>query len=524
MFYTLVAAVPLVSLLIIIVLFKRPAHVGAWGTFFLTAFLALGVWGMEPLYTFAATVRGVFIAMEILFIILGALFLLHILTKSKAMLLIQDVFHTISDDKRVLGIIVGWFFVSFIEGASGFGTPAALAAPLLVALGFRPITAVLVALIGDGVAVSYGAVGLPITLGVADGVAPEQFSHISPETLAYLVGGKVAFFHVLVSSFVPLLMVMIIGKLEYESWSKGLELWAYALFAGVSLTLPMLFAACFLGPEFPALFAALIGGALVIPLTMRLFLLPKTEKPIGPRRHIFPGDVLRVLSPYMSIAVLLLATRLNLLGLKDLIEIFRVSIPQMWGSEISYSLNVLYSPGSIFLVVGTLSLFIFGLRKSDVSEIVQHTLSKLFFPALTLLPMLALVQVLIYSGHTMRNLPSMPIQLATYVAGVGQVYPVIAPFLGVLGAFIAGSATISNLLFSELQAESAFLLGLSPITILALQCMGASFGNMIALHNIVAACATVGAHGSEHTIIRYNIGISLGLAGIVGLLALLLGG
>jgi lactate permease len=142
----------------------------------------------------------------------------------------------------------------------------------------------------------------------------------------------------------------------------------------------------------------------------------------------------------------------------------------------------------------------------------------------TVFCILAIVQIFIYSGTNTYDYPSMPVQIAQELSAFGQAYPIFAPFVGVVGAFIAGSATVSNLLFSELQAQIAGNIGLPVVIILALQAIGSSVGNMVAVHNVVAASATVNATNQEYKILRITLVIALCMALIMGGVGLILVG
>jgi lactate permease len=184
------------------------------------------------------------------------------------------------------------------------------------------------------------------------------------------------------------------------------------------------------------------------------------------------------------------------------------TIPTLFGIEgLTYSWKIINNPGLIpFIFVVFIAFFIHHVTRSDQKKIFIETFRQLSGAAIALLFGFALVQLYRFSNFNSSGMDSMLIIMAQGVAGVaGSLYFVVSPFIGILGSFISGSATVSNILFSSLQFETAFMLGLPTILIIALQSMGSAVGNMICVNNIVAACATCGTIGSEGKLLRTNI-------------------
>lgn len=243
----------------------------------LAAFLALSVWKVDVVRVLAASMEGTMEALNILVIVFGAVLLLNTLQNSGAMKVISKGFYGITPDRRLQAIIAGWMFISFIEGAAGFGTPAALAAPLLVGLGFPRAAAVMIALIFNSTSVTYGAVGTPIIVGVrnaVEGIIPET---ANIELFLFQVGLWSAVFHLVVGTFLPLLAVMVMTKYfgKKGSFREGWEAAPFALLGGVAFTVPCFAIAFLFGPELPSLIGALVGMPVVLWAAKTGFLTPR---------------------------------------------------------------------------------------------------------------------------------------------------------------------------------------------------------------------------------------------------------
>jgi lactate permease len=278
----LVASLPIAAIFLLMVGFRWPATRAMPVAFFMALLLALTVWKTPGNWILAASVNGLVIAFKILFIVFGALLVLFTLRESGAIEAINRGFANISGDKRVQAIIIAWLFGGFIEGAAGFGTPAALAAPLLLSLGFPALAAVMVALIANVTPVSFGAVGTPTLIGIQSSLdlpAAQQFiaaSGISYPEYIHQIGIWTAVQHAIPGILVPLMMVAMMTRFfgERRSIREGLAIWPYALFAGLCFVGPYLLVAIFLGPEFPTLMGGLIGLSILIPATRAGFLVP----------------------------------------------------------------------------------------------------------------------------------------------------------------------------------------------------------------------------------------------------------
>lgn len=257
----LLAFIPILVIFVLMVLLRWPATKAMPVSWILAVILALWVWQTPGEWIVASSLNGAVLALQILIIVFGALVLLFTLRESGAMAAINRGFMGISEDKRVQAIIIAWFFGAFIEGSAGFGTPAALMAPLLLSLGFPALAAVMVALIANSTCVSFGSVGTPTLIGIGSTLEiPEVVNVISTLGMTYPefihdVGFWTAVQHSIMGVFIPLIMVAVMTRFfgEKRSFSEGLSVWPYAIFAGLVFIVPYLLVAWLLGPEFPCI-------------------------------------------------------------------------------------------------------------------------------------------------------------------------------------------------------------------------------------------------------------------------------
>lgn len=523
------ALFPILVVFILIVLLRRPATKAMPLAYLVTCVLAFFVWKVPLTQISAASVDGLITAASILYIIIGAIFLLNLLQESGAISTIRRSMYLISPDRRVQAIIIAFLFGSFIEGSAGFGTPAAVAAPLLVAIGFPAMGAVVVSLIIQSTPVSFGAIGTPILIGVSTGLGgqPEVLSYLQTQNQNFLpflkgIGGYVALIHGIVGTLIPLVLVMMMTRFfgPKKSWTDGLSILPFALFSGLCFTVPYTLTGVFLGPEFPSLVGSLVGLSIVIPLARIGFLIPKDTWDFAPKTN-WPEEwnglaveaqgednakmsIIRAWLPYVLIAALLLITRLWS-PLTKILASIAFKWTNIFQTSISTSFQPLFLPGFLFIIVGTLTVFLQKIPKRKFHFAVKRSFKVLIGPAVALGFAVPMVKVFINSGVP-GGLDKMPVILASGAAAlVGQGWTAFAAVIGAMGAFIAGSNTFSNMMFSLFQFTTALKIGLLPTIIVALQAVGGAAGNMICIHNVVAASAVVGLSGKEGPIIRKTL-------------------
>jgi len=539
---------PILLAAILLVGLRWPAKRAMPVVYLLTASIALFAWDMSFNRVLASTLQGLIITVGVLWIIFGAILLLNTLKYSGGIATIRRGFATISPDRRIQAIIIAWLFGCFIEGASGFGTPAAIAAPLLVAIGFPALAAVILGMLVQSTPVSFGAVGTPIIIGVNSGLDTAtigaQLSAQGSSWAQYLqlITSNVAIIHAIVGTVMPLIMVLMLTRFfgKEKSWKAGFEVLPFALFGGLAFTLPYAATGIFLGPEFPSLLGGLVGLAIVTAAARAGFLVPKkTWDFADPKewpnewlgsiemkldqlpRHQQIGAI-RAWLPYVLVGALLVISRVFPevgSALKSVVLVF----PDLLGEKgIRADFMPLYLPGGILVTVVLITVFLHRMHARSLVKAVGESSRVLLGAGFVLLFTVPMVRILINSGVNAAALPSMPIAMAQWVAdSVGNVYPLLAPSVGALGAFIAGSNTVSNMMLSQFQFGVASSLGISGALIVAVQAIGAAAGNMVAIHNVVAASATVGLLGREGTTLRKTIWPTLYYVLATGIIALL---
>jgi len=544
----LLALAPIALGATLLVAFRVAAKRAMPAAYVAAVMVAALAWRMTVARIAAASIQGLFLTFDLLFIIFGALMLLHTMERSGAMAAIRRSFHGISDDRRVQVVIVAWLFGSFLEGAAGFGTPAAIVAPLLMALGFPAGAAIMLGMMVQSTAVTFGAAGTPILVGLAGGLGGESFqaglaaAGLSLADYLRAVTVRVALFHAAAGVLMPTLMVAMTTRFfgAKRSWREGFRVLPFTVFGGLAFTVPYLLFGVFLGPEFPSLLGAPIGLAIVIAASRRGFLLPRDNWDFPPREAWEPewtsgleeemaavkyeGRVSTPMAwaPYGLLGLLLVLTRLPSLPFGGWLKAAVIRWDDILGSGISAATTPLYLPAFVLLLVVIATALLQRMKLRQVTGAALSSARVLVGAGVVLVFTVPMVRVYINSDVNGLEILSMPLVMAEWVAGnVGQVWPLFAGVTGALGAFIAGSNTVSNLMFSAFQYGVAERLAMSTMVIVALQAVGAAAGNMIAIHNVVAGSATVGLLGREGETLRKTFLPTIYYLLVIGVLGLM---
>ncbi|MGE0051876.1 MAG: L-lactate permease [Arcobacter sp.] len=548
-FQAFFAALPIIFAGILLVGLRVSAKKAMPLVYIATIAVAFLVWEVSFERVLASTIEGMLITISVLWIIFGAILLLNTLKHSGAIIVIREGFNNISPDRRIQVIIVAWLFGSFIEGASGFGTPAAIAAPLLVAIGFPAMAAVMVGMMIQSTPVSFGAVGTPILIGVNKGLDSAgigaTLTNLGSSWDSYLqiITSEVAITHAIAGTFIPLFMIIMLTRFfgENKSWSEGLSIIPFAIFAGLAFTIPYALTGVFLGAEFPSLIGALVGLPIVVLAAKNGFLVPKKSWDFAPRekwpvawvsKFEMKFDAMtskeamsltKAWIPYVLVAAILVLTRVSA-DAKAFVMSLAFSYKNILGEGLNFTMNPLYLPGGILVFVVIITYFLHKMEFKELKAAVGESSRVMIGAGFVLVFTIPLVRVLINSGVNASGFDSMPIAMANFVAhSVGDIYPLFAPVVGALGAFIAGSNTVSNMMLSQFQFGVADALGVSTAFMVALQAVGAAAGNMIAIHNVVAASATVGLLDQEGETLRKTIiptiyyCLVVGIVGLIGM-------
>ncbi len=428
-------------------------------------------------------------ALSVLWIVLPALCIYRLQMVTGAVHTLRRTIDGVSPDPRLVGLLVAWFFSLFLEGAAGFGTPVALTAPFLLSMGYPPVEALSLALVGHAVGVTFGAVGAPV-------VPLLEATRLPPLVLSRRIGLLNVTLGWVMAAMVTALVARAVRRtpaLRRRVGGGAPTVWA--VLAAASFFAPYYAVAHWVGPELPSMLGGLVGGVLFV-LAVRHRAEPGAAGD-GERADAGEprGSLGRAIAPYALLVALVAITRL--------VPAVRAPLQgTTWRWEMvggfGAAFQPLYHPGTMLLVSYVLGAFLQGVGPRGVYGVFRETVGGLGPIAVALVGMLGLSRVMVHAGMTER--------LALAAAGsVGAAWPLVAPFVGVLGTFITGSATASNILFGTLQAVTAADLGIPALTVLAAQDTGAAMGNMICPHNIIAGGATVGLGGREGEVLRRTL-------------------
>jgi lactate permease len=514
------ALMPVLSVAVLLVGLRMPASRAMPIALVLTILLAALVWEVPGLQIAASVIEGLIIAASVVLIVVGALSFLGVMRASGALALIRLDVLRISPDSRIQMLFVGWLLVCFIEGAAGFGTPATVAAPLLIALGFPALAAICLALIADVSAVTFGAVGTPVIVGLSQGT---ERTWSDPADAEFLTGValQAQAIDVVASMSITVLMMFLLTNVFADKRSKRafVEMIPLSIVAALSFSIPAYLWTATLGVEF----GGILGGAtglIVLFAVVRLgWLMPRAAWSVN-LGYIDPGELeemittseaeaeaahlttWQVWAPYLLLTVLLLVTRIVDV-VKEGLNAWTLSWPDILGSGIGGGFEPLYSPGVIFLVVAAFTVWLHKLPRERLVPTARTVGSSVLGSAVVLAAAVPIVRVFLNSGVNDAGLASMPIELANAaVDAVGTNWPLVAPWVGALGSFVSGSATFSHLMFASLQESVATSVGLDPAVVLAQQVGGANAGNMVCVTNVVTVAAVVGLLGREGEVIR----------------------
>jgi lactate permease len=503
-----IAAIPILLALLLLVGIRLPARIAMPICAGTTAVTAWWLWQVPAVRIAASIVEAAWVTVSILMIVFGALFFLAVLRRTKAIEVLQRSVSGLSDDPRIQVVLVGWLLGSFLEGSAGFGSPAAITAPLLIGLGFRPVLAVVVALVGDSTAVSFGAIGTPMLIGFGQGLAQAEGAPAIQQ-----IAERIATLDLFLGTLMPAILVVtfVVASKGIAGWRLAVPAIPFACMVGFGQSLASFVVVIVIGPELPSLIGPLVGFAVAFALLRFRRLVPvissdlanvKTATSSCDQRVGLPS-VSRAVAPYLLLVLLLVLTRMRAIPIGVWLSSVEVGLKDLFGTGISVQLQPLYSPGAIFVFCTFLSGWFLHASWKGLGDAARSAGQTTWKTALALMASIITVRIFLQSGGNDAELQSMPLVLADGLAYVfGDVWQGMAPWVGSLGAFMSGSATFSNMLFALLQLKITTELGYDPTTILALQGIGAAAGNMTCIHNVVAACAVAGTLGEEGNVIR----------------------
>lgn len=524
----LLGLTPILILALFLVILRWTAKTSMLLAFISVLILTGFVWKVPINKIAGASFIGAETAFSILYIVFGALLLLNILKESGALGVIRESISGITQDRRIQVIIILWIFGAFLEGAAGYGSTGAVIGSMLVGLGFPAMSAALMVMIFQSMSVTFGAAGAPVSIGISAGLGDGKLEHINSaldvtswNQFLLEMTGKLVTIQGAVGTFVPLFMVVLLcgffGK--NRSFKEGFGAWKFALFGGLCLTVPYVLSGLFLGPEFPSLLGGLFGIIPAVIAAKKGWFMPKDTVWRFGEKSGWDKDwtgVLEVESektasfsvfkswfPYILMAALLFVINAPLLPFASWLEKTDIEVNNIFGSSLSTDFGLLTSPGAVFILVSILTFWLHGMKWSSYKKSIKASMKTIGAAAASLIFAVPMVQVFLHSDGGAAGFESIPDILATGLSFMsGSLWAFIAPVIGAMGAFLAGSNVFSNLMFSQFQLKMALNSNLSPSWVIALQSVGAAAGNMFSVHNVITAAAAVGLVGKEGYIIR----------------------
>ena len=525
---TFAAAIPVVTLLVLIAAGAVRTHLAALIALLVAVIIAIFLFTMPAGLAIRATVLGAVIGFfPIGWIVLNVIFMYRLTVATGAFGTLQQAIGGVTSDRRLQLLLIAFAFGAFFEGASGFGTPVAVTAAVLIGLGFSPLAASGLSLIANTAPVAYGALGTPIA-GLA------SVTGLDPYLLGAMVGRQLPFF----SLIVPAWLIC-----AFAGWRGMVQIWPAILVCGVSFAVPQYLISNFVNPWIVDIGASLICMACLIGFfrvwqPAEVWISPALRRhddsaatmPPPPRPGAEPttAEVWRALTPWIIVCAVLLIWGTG--WFKALVNpVFTVNYPVEGLHNVVYKVPpVVAKPaaeGAVFaftylsftgtgmLIAAIISGFVMGFSPGRMIRAYGETIRIVSYSLITISAMLAIGTLTRFSG--------IDATLGLAFAGTGLLYPFFGTLLGWLGVALTGSDTASNVLFGGLQKITAEQLGLSPILMAAANSSGGVMGKMIDAQSIVVASTATNWFGHEGSILRYVFFHSIALACLVGVLVML---
>lgn len=523
----LVALIPILFFFLALTKLRLKGYVAGTITVVLSLAVALLFYRMPVANALAAGIYGFFYGLwPIAWIIVAAVFLYKVSVKTGQFDIIRSSILSVTEDQRLQLILVGFCFGAFLEGAAGFGAPVAITAALLVGLGFKPLYAAGLCLIGNTAPVAFGAMGIPV-------IVAGQVSGIDPMAISQMAGRQLPFMTIIVLFWLMAIM---------DGWRGVKETWPAVLVGGGSFALGQFLTANFIGPELPDITSAIF--ALVTLTTFLKFWQPKrifrfetepgtVKAQMAAPTKLTTGVVFKAWSPFIILTAMV--TIWSLKPFKALFAaggalsstVFNIPVPMLhnlvqkmspvvaaptpYGAV--YSFNWLSATGTAILIAAVLAILFLRLKPAVALKTLGETFKELALPIYSIGMVLAFAFIANYSGLSTT--------LAMALAHTGKAFAFFSPFLGWIGVFLTGSDTSANALFGALQATTAAQLGLPEVLTVTANTTGGVTGKMISPQSIAIACAAVGLAGKESDLFRFTVKHSLAFLVLIGIICTL---
>jgi lactate permease len=518
----LIAALPVVTLLGLLAFWHVRAQLAALAALFVAAVIAMAVYHMPPRLALAAAVYGgAFGLFPIGWILLNAIFIYNLSVEAGQFAVLQKQLSGVSRDRRIQALLIAFSFGAFIEGAAGFGAPVAISGALLIGLGFRPLEAAKLALIGNTAPVAFGSLGIPL-------VTLAKITDLDLHTLSAMVGRQLPFFSVIVPFW---LIVAQVG------WRGMVGVWPACLVTGISFAITQFLVSNFHGPWLVDTVSAVVSmGALAV---LMKFWKPADEQPTASApgeqttaiANTPAGSAWKAWLPWIFLSVIVFvwclpqvknflngvfAPNFHVPFLDDAVQRVPPVVAAPTPEHAVFAFNALSATGTALLFTGVLAGLCLRLSPKRLLQIYARTIWRVRISLLTIALMLALGFTTRYSGTDTT--------MGLALAATGFLFPFFSPLIGWLGVALTGSDTSSNVLFGNLQQVTAQQLNLSPILMTASNSSGGVMGKMIDAQSIVVASVATGGRPDSPdagTVLRSVFWHSLALAILMGLLVML---
>jgi len=479
--YTFLTLLPFLIFLYLLLAKKLSLLLCSLFTLLLFLFFSIFTWQIFPSAIYTSFSSGLKVGLDIFLIIVGALFFLDFLRHHHIIDHLIKYLESVSSDYRVQVIILAWFLENFIEGIAGFGTPSTIVAPILVGLGLNPVTAVILALLGNSISVVFGAVSTPIRTGFA--TLPELGIASFSAALSW------------VAIIVPVFMLWVVVKAKKRPINEFITALPFALWSGFTYIISTYLVALII-PELASILGSIIGFIIIfISLKLKIFT-PKTSISLNTSADSFrPTTLLKTFSPYVVFILFLILSKLFF--------------------------GTVFNPGLIFIITTIIFSLLWPTKTSHLKNIFLKSAKSALNPFLVIVFMSTIVAILTNSGLNSSGLVSMSDTLVSSIKSIGIIF--LSPFIGAFGSFITGSATVSNIMFGQLLFKASSEMNIAPVLVLSLQLVGAAIGNMIALSDMVTAEIVVGLKNRESELISKIFPFTISLIILLSLIGLLIG-
>ena len=441
--------------------------------------VAVFCYNMSVPIAISAALEGVALACwPILLVIIMALFAYKLTVATGSLEVIKQMLTTVSEDKRVVFLLIAWGFGTFMEGMAGFGTAVAIPAAMLVALGYPPIKTIVACLISNAVAPSFGSIGIPTTTMAA-------VTGLDSSVLAT----KVSIVSFIPDLIAPFLIVICIGGGIKAIKGVGIV----TLLSGLALAIPELFISITIGAELPVMVSSIIIMAVIVLYSRACKSTSNPEYKFDidaeNQKAVSFGEGVKAAMIFILIFVFLVGTS----------KLFPFAVP-----------------GVMIFIATTLGGLYQGASIGKIAQVFKDNFVGLRFTYLTIIAVVVVAKIMTYSGMTKEIADAL-------VFATGNAYPIVAPFVGGLGAFITGSCTNANVLFGPLQTSVASSLGMSQPWLAGASSLGGCIGKMLSPQSIALGVGAVGAvaDGKEGEIMRGTVGYCLFLLIIAGIITII---